>query len=135
MHAVLDTFGFEDVTVTWQTGDGGFDGSGTLRRGGGVVRAAFKCRRERPAPLDVEEFRAAIGEDFETGIMSSAADGYWPLALAAAVLGEGRPIVLLNADAVLHLMEREAKTQRIPAQPYEAFWTIILESALCGKPS
>lgn len=135
MHAVLDTFGFKELTVTWQTGDGGFDGSGTLRRGGGVVRAAFKCRRERPAQQDVEEFRAAIGEDFETGIMFSAADGYWPLALAAAVRGEERPIVLLNADAVLHLMEREAKTQRIPTQPYEAFWTIILESALCGKPS
>lgn len=135
MHAVLDTFGFKGVTVTWRTGDGGFDGRGTLRRGGGVVRAAFRCRRERPTQQDVEEFRAAIGEDFETGIMFSAADGYWPFALAAAVRGEEGPVVLLNADAVLHLMEREAKTHRIPTQPYEAFWTITLESALCGKPS
>jgi len=68
---VLREVGFEEVTVTGKTGDGGIDGFGILRINRLVTdRVLFQCKRhtKQVSPAYIREFRGAMSNRADRGI-------------------------------------------------------------------
>jgi restriction system protein len=68
---ILREVGFEEVTVTGRSGDGGIDGFGILRTNRLVTdRVLFQCKRhtKQVSPAYIREFRGAMANRVDRGI-------------------------------------------------------------------
>ncbi len=70
--ALLQRLGFEDITVTKRSADGGIDGFGNFRQGAVSIRSAFQAKRWKESSTigrpEIDKFRGAIQGDFDHGV-------------------------------------------------------------------
>ena len=113
---VLRESGFQEVTVTGKTGDGGIDGIGVLQVNPFVsFNVLFQCKRYQGSvtPSQVRDFRGAMAGRADKGIMMTTGtftveakkearrDGAAPIELVA-----GEDLVKLFEDLELGLVPR-----------------------------
>jgi len=113
---VLRESGFQEVTVTGKTGDGGIDGIGVLQVNPFVsFNVLFQCKRYQGSvtPSQVRDFRGAMAGRADKGIMMTTGtftveakkearrDGAAPIELVA-----GEDLVKLFEDLELRLLPR-----------------------------
>ena len=113
---VLRESGFQEVTVTGKTGDGGIDGIGVLQVNPFVsFNVLFQCKRYQGSvtPSQVRDFRGAMAGRADKGIMMTTGtftveakkearrDGAAPIELVA-----GEDLVKLFEDLELGLLPR-----------------------------
>lgn len=128
---LLTAYGFVQVKVTGQTGDGGIDGYGSLKVGLATMNVAFQCKRwqgqvGRP---EIDKFRGAIQGEFEQGIFFTTSDFSSP-ARDASIKKGAVPIVLVNGDAIVQLMiDRQLGVKRRPIETYEDQIETLFEEA------
>lgn len=68
---LMRSYGFEKVTITQASKDGGIDGYGKLRVGLGTLNVAFQCKRygqRKVGRPEVDQFRGATQGKFEQAI-------------------------------------------------------------------
>ena len=117
---LLRAYGFQDVTVTQVSNDGGIDGYGRLRLGLATMRVAFQCKRwqgnvGRPR---VDEFRGAIQGEYEQGVFFTTSD-FTPAARDASLKKGAVPVILLNGESIVNLMiEKGMGVERVPLYVY-----------------
>lgn len=114
---VLRESGFQEVTVTGKTGDGGIDGIGVLQVNPFVsFNVLFQCKRYQGSvtPSQVRDFRGAMAGRADKGIMMTTGtftveakkearrDGAAPIELVA-----GEDLVKLFEDLELGLLPRK----------------------------
>lgn len=103
---LLRVYGFEDITVTRLSKDGGIDGYGKLKVGLSHLNVAFQCKRwtsgniQRP---DIDAFRGAAQGDFEQAIFF-ATTSFSQGAIDASIKRGAVPVVLIDANAIFKLM-------------------------------
>ncbi len=117
---LLDAYGFSNVKVTGQSGDGGIDGCGMLKVGLASMSVAFQCKRwKHNVPrTEVDKFRGAIQGEFEQGIFFTTA-GFSEGAKGASLKRGAVPIVLLDGESIVGLMiEKQFGVQRKPIELY-----------------
>lgn len=127
--ALLSAYGFTEVKVTGHSGDGGIDGYGKLKVGLARMNVAFQCKRWQ-GPVgrpEVDKFRGAIQGEFEQGIFFTTSD-FSTQAQEASIKKGAAPIVLLNGDAIVHLMvEKGLGIRRRPVEVYEDLIETLFE--------
>ena len=126
---VLRESGFQEVTVTGKTGDGGIDGIGVLQVNPFVsFNVLFQCKRYQGSvtPSQVRDFRGAMAGRADKGIMMTTGtftveakkearrDGAAPIELVA-----GEDLVKLFEDLELGLVPR--KTFEIDRKFFDEF--------------
>ncbi len=68
---LLQQLGFQTLTVTRRSGDGGIDGHGDFRQGAVSLRSAFQAKRWTDNAVgrpDIDRFRGAIQGEFDHGV-------------------------------------------------------------------
>ncbi|MGE3424880.1 MAG: restriction endonuclease [Dehalococcoidia bacterium] len=103
---LLAVYGFEDLHVTRQSGDGGIDGFGKLRVGLAHLNVAFQCKRWTKGNVqrvDIDKFRGVIQGDFEQGIFF-ATTSFSAGAIGASIKRGAVPVVLVDGPAIVDLM-------------------------------
>jgi restriction system protein len=102
---LLTAYGFEDVTVTAVSGDGGVDGHGHLRVGLARLRVAFQCKRWRKSIQrpEVDRFRGAIQGDYDQGVFFTTST-FSQGAIAVSIRRGAVPVVLINLEGIIDLM-------------------------------
>ena len=126
---VLRESGFQEVTVTGKTGDGGIDGIGVLQVNPFVsFNVLFQCKRYQGSvtPSQVRDFRGAMAGRADKGIMMTTGtftveakkearrDGAAPIELVA-----GEDLVKLFEDLELGLIPR--RTFEVDQKFFEEF--------------
>jgi restriction system protein len=126
---VLRESGFQEVTVTGKTGDGGIDGIGVLQVNPFVsFNVLFQCKRYQGSvtPSQVRDFRGAMAGRADKGIMMTTGtftveakkearrDGATPIELVA-----GEDLVKLFEDLELGLLPR--RTFEVNRKFFEEF--------------
>jgi restriction system protein len=126
---VLRESGFQEVTVTGKTGDGGIDGIGVLQVNPFVsFNVLFQCKRYQGSvtPSQVRDFRGAMAGRADKGIMMTTGtftveakkearrDGATPIELVS-----GEDLVKLFEDLELGLLPR--KTYEIDRKFFDEF--------------
>lgn len=102
---LLVAYGFDRMTVTRTSNDGGIDGHGQLKVGISHINVAYQCKRwsktiDRP---QIDKFRGAIQGEYEQGLFfttSRFTDG----AIAASRKPGAVPITLFDAHAIVDIM-------------------------------
>ena len=105
---LLRTAGFDDVTVTGRSGDGGIDGIGTYRPAGLVsFRTAFQCKRYAGSvgPGAVRDFRGSFVGQADRGIFITTGM-FTPTAIEEAVRPGAPPVDLVDGDALCDLLKQ-----------------------------
>ena len=104
---LLKAYGFEDVTVTPYTGDGGIDGFGKLRFGfGGLINAAFQCKRYTSQPVgrsEIAAFRGSTQGQYELGLFfttSRFTSGCKDLMFQSGAV----PIIMVDGEGIVDIM-------------------------------
>lgn len=103
---LLRESGFEEVTVTGRSGDGGIDGQGILKLNSFVsFRVLFQCKRYKDAvgPDAVRDFRGAMAGRAEKGMILSTGH-FTPQAEAEASRDGAQPIELVDGEALVQLL-------------------------------
>ena len=105
---LLRESGFQQVTVTGKSGDGGIDGIGTLQINPFVsFTVLFQCKRYRGAvtPSQVRDFRGAMMGRADKGIIIST--GTFTLEAKKEARRDGVPAIeLVDGDALIDMFER-----------------------------
>jgi len=111
---LLDVYGFESLTVTNPTNDGGIDGYGKLKVGLAHLNVAFQCKRWTKGNVgrpEIDRFRGAIQGSFEQGIFFTTAK-FAPKAEEASFKSGAVPIILIDGPSITDLMiEKEFGVQ------------------------
>lgn len=104
---ILREAGFESVTVTGRTGDGGLDGTGILQVNPLVsFKVLFQCKRYAGdvTPSQVRDFRGAMQGRADKGIILTT--GTFSAQARTEALREGvPPIELVDAEKLLDMLE------------------------------
>jgi restriction system protein len=99
--------GFEEVSVTGRSGDGGIDGHGVLRVSKLVsMKVLFQCKRyaESVGPGVVRDFRGSLAGRAEKGIILTT--GYFSSAAEQEARREGVvPVELVDRERLVELFE------------------------------
>jgi len=104
---ILREAGFESVTVTGRSGDGGLDGIGILQVNPLVTfKVLFQCKRYSKAvtPSQVRDFRGAMQGRAEKGIILTTA-AFTPEARNEALREGVPPIELVDGEKLLDMLE------------------------------
>jgi restriction system protein len=103
---LLRESGFEEVTVTGKTGDGGIDGQGILQLNPFVsFRVMFQCKRYKDAvgPAVVRDFRGAMAGRAEKGIILTT--GYFTAQAESEASRDGAtPVEIVDGEALVMLL-------------------------------
>ena len=105
---VLRESGFQQVTVTGRSGDGGIDGIGILQVSALVsFKVLFQCKRYRGAvgPGQVRDFRGAMMGRADKGIIL-ATGSFTADARKEAVRDGVPPIELVDGDKLVEMLEQ-----------------------------
>ena len=103
---ILREIGFEEVTVTGRSGDGGIDGFGVLRTNRLVTdRILFQCKRytKQISPAYIREFRGALANRAARGIFLSTSTFSVEAKREAGREG-ATPIELVDLDGLILLL-------------------------------
>jgi restriction system protein len=113
--------GFEDVSVTGRSGDGGIDGHGVLRVSKLVsMKVLFQCKRyaEAVGPSVVRDFRGSLAGRAEKGIILTT--GYFTSAAEQEARREGVvPIELVDGERLVELFEEMEIGLKNPRSVYD----------------
>jgi restriction system protein len=118
---LLKAYGFQKISVTGKSGDGGIDGNGQLIVGMAILKAAFQCKRwDNPVgPKEVQAFRGAIQGQFEQGYFF-ATSTFTKAAQAESIKMGAAPIILFGGTQIVDIMiERGVGIKRRPIEIYE----------------
>jgi restriction system protein len=103
---ILREVGFEEVTVTGQSNDGGIDGFGVLRTNRLITdRVLFQCKRhtKQVSPAYIREFRGAMANRANRGIF--LATSTFSVEAKREASREGTtPIELVDLDGLISLL-------------------------------
>lgn len=117
---LLRESGFEEVTVTGRSGDGGIDGQGILKLNSFVsFRVLFQCKRykESVGPNTIRDFRGAMAGRAEKGLILTT--GYFTAQAEAEASRDGaQPIELVDGDSLVRLLA-ELELGLMPIRSYE----------------
>lgn len=117
---LLRESGFQHVTVTGKTGDGGIDGSGTLQINPFVsFNVLFQCKRYQGTvtPSQVRDFRGAMMGRADKGIIITT--GSFTLEAKREARRDGvPPIELVDGDILVDMFER-LELGLIPKRTYD----------------
>jgi restriction system protein len=117
---LLRESGFQEVSVTGRSGDGGIDGHGVLQVGPLVsFRVLFQCKRYQGlvSPSQMRDFRGAMQGRADKGIVLTTG-GFTADARKEAVRDGAPPIELVDGDKLL-LMIEQLRLGLTPVQSYE----------------
>ena len=104
---ILRVVGFEEVTVTARSGDGGIDGFGVLRTNPLVTdRVLFQCKRhtKQVSPAYIREFRGAMANRASRGIFL-ATSTFSVEARREASREGAAPIELVDLERLISLLK------------------------------
>ncbi|MGI9066666.1 MAG: restriction endonuclease [Pyrinomonadaceae bacterium] len=104
---LLRESGFQEVTVTGRSGDGGIDGIGILQVGALVsFKVLFQCKRYSGAvnPSQVRDFRGAMQGRTDKGIIVSTGS-FTPDSKREAVRDGVPPIELIDGEKLVTMIE------------------------------
>lgn len=109
---VLRESGFDDVTVTGKSGDGGIDGKGIVRINGILsFHAIVQCKRYKPErlvkPSEIRDFRGAMQGRTDKGIFITTS-GFTKAAVEEATRDGAPPLDLINGERLVEIL-RELK--------------------------
>lgn len=117
---LLRESGFQHVTVTGKSGDGGIDGIGTLQINPFVsFNVLFQCKRYQGAvtPSHVRDFRGAMMGRADKGLIITT--GTFTLDAKKEARRDGvPPIELVDGDTLVEMFERH-ELGLIPTRTYE----------------
>ena len=117
---LLRESGFQHVTVTGKTGDGGIDGAGTLQINPFVsFNVLFQCKRYQGTvtPSQVRDFRGAMMGRADKGIIITT--GSFTLEAKREARRDGvPPIELVDGDILVDMFER-LELGLIPKRTYD----------------
>jgi restriction system protein len=117
---LLRESGFQHVSVTGRTGDGGIDGIGTLQMNPFVsFNVLFQCKRYKGAvtPSQVRDFRGAMMGRADKGIIIST--GTFTLEAKKEARRDGvPPIELVDGEALVNMFEK-LEVGLIPRQTFD----------------
>jgi restriction system protein len=117
---LLRESGFQHVSVTGRTGDGGIDGIGTLQMNPFVsFNVLFQCKRYKGAvsPSQVRDFRGAMMGRADKGIIIST--GTFTLEAKKEARRDGvPPIELVDGEALVDMFEK-LEVGLIPRQTFD----------------
>lgn len=121
--ALLQHLGFEDITVTKRSADGGIDGFGNFRQGAVSIRSAFQAKRWKESSTigrpEIDKFRGAIQGDFDHGVFLTTSK-FSREAEASSFKKGAITILLLDGPAIASLMvERGIGITRQPVHLIE----------------
>jgi restriction system protein len=105
---LLRESGFQNVTVTGRSGDGGLDGNGVVEVNPFVsFRVLFQCKRYSRAvtPAQVRDFRGAMAGRADKGIILTTGT-FTPEARREAVRDGVPPIELVDGEKLLDMFEK-----------------------------
>jgi restriction system protein len=105
---LLRESGFQQVTVTGRSGDGGLDGDGVVEVNPFVsFRVLFQCKRYAGAvtPAQVRDFRGAMAGRADKGIILTTGT-FTAEARREAVRDGVAPIELVDSEKLLNMFER-----------------------------
>jgi len=114
---LLQHLGFQSLTVTKRSGDGGVDGHGEFRQGAVNLRSAFQAKRWTEGSVgrpEIDKFRGAIQGEFDHGVFITTSRFAKP-AMEASHRKGAITILLLDGAAIAELMvERGIGVTRQP---------------------
>jgi len=117
---LLRESGFQQVSVTGKSGDGGIDGIGTLQVNPFVsFNVLFQCKRYQGAvtPSQVRDFRGAMEGRADKGLIITT--GTFTLEAKKEARRDGaRPIELVDGDTLVEMFERH-ELGLIPKRAYD----------------
>lgn len=103
---LLSVYGFNDLTVTRKSKDGGIDGVGKLRVGISHLNVAVQCKRWNKTSVgrtEIDKFRGAIQGDFEQGIFFTTSK-FSKEAMQASTKKGAVPIILIDGSSIVDIM-------------------------------
>lgn len=105
---VLRESGFDDVTVTGKSGDGGIDGKGIVRINGILsFHAIVQCKRYKPdrlvTPSEIRDFRGAMQGRTDKGIFITTS-GFTKAAVEEATRDGAPPLDLINGERLVDIL-------------------------------
>lgn len=106
---VLRESGFDDVTVTGKSGDGGIDGKGIVRINGILsFHAIVQCKRYKPerlvTPSEIRDFRGAMQGRTDKGIFITTS-GFTKAAVEEATRDGAPPLDLINGERLIEILK------------------------------
>ena len=116
---LLRESGFQDVTVTGRSGDGGIDGIGILQVNALVsFKVLFQCKRYRGAvsPSQVRDFRGAMMGRADKGIIITTGS-FTSESRKEAVRDGVPPIELVDGEKVIDMLE-DLELGLVPVRVY-----------------
>jgi len=116
---LMRSYGFEKVTVTQASRDGGIDGYGKLRVGLGSLNVAFQCKRygqRKVGRPEVDKFRGASQGKFEQAIFFTTSS-FTDDAIKATTQAGAVPVVLVDGRLIFQFMVE--KKLGIDIEPFE----------------
>lgn len=125
---LLRESGFQQVTVTGKSGDGGIDGIGTLKVNPFVsFNVLFQCKRYQGAvtPSQVRDFRGAMQGRADKGLIITT--GTFTLDAKKEARRDGvPPIELVDGDTLIEMFEQH-ELGLIPTRSYDIDETFFQE--------
>lgn len=103
---LMRSYGFEKVTITQASRDGGIDGHGKLRVGLASLNVAFQCKRygqRKVGRPDVDKFRGASQGSFEQAIFFTTSS-FTDDAVKASTKFGAVPVVLVDGRLIFQFM-------------------------------
>ena len=128
---VLREAGFQEVTVTGRSGDGGIDGIGILQVNPLVsFKVLFQCKRYKGtvSPSQVRDFRGAMGGRADKGIIITTGE-FTAEARREAVRDGVPPIELVDGERLVEML-RELELGLRPVQNFEVDTNFFSEFAV-----
>lgn len=103
---LLKVYGFNNVSVTQKSRDGGIDGFGKLRIGLAHMNVAFQCKRWDYTIIsrkEIDAFRGAIQGEFEQGIYFTTSS-FSKDAMHYSIKKGAVPIILIDGKMIVDIM-------------------------------
>jgi restriction system protein len=103
---LLKAYGFNEMTVTRKSRDGGIDGYGSLKVGLASLKVAFQSKRWKKNPVgrpDISQFRGDIQGRYEQGYFFTTST-FTSEAQNASFQTGAVPIILVDCELILDLM-------------------------------
>lgn len=112
---LLVVYGFDDVSITRLSKDGGIDGFGKLKLGFSHLNVAFQCKRWTKGTIGrphINQFRGDIQGQYELGLFFTTANFSSDAENNSAKRG-AVPIALFNGSAIVDIMlEKQLGVER-----------------------
>lgn len=103
---LMRSYGFEKISVTQISRDGGIDGHGKLRVGLATLNVAFQCKRyvqRKVGRPDVDQFRGASQGSFDQAIFFTTSS-FTDDAIKASTKPGAIPVVLVDGRLIFQFM-------------------------------